>query len=99
VDREIKLLGKGAVRLRGSHGCADSISSNIAEGQGRRTSRDFLHFLGIARGSLAEIETQLFIAARLGYIHDADEAALNATIVELHRILNGLISSLQRRSG
>jgi four helix bundle protein len=78
---------------------AVSIPSNIAEGQGRRTSRDFLHFLAIARGSLAEIETQLFIAARLGYVGNADEVALNARIVELHRILNGLINSLQKRSG
>jgi four helix bundle protein len=75
-----------------------SISSNVAEGQSRRTSRDFLHFLGIARGSLAEVETQLVIASRLGYVTPVDEKLLNDRITELHRILSGLIASLERRA-
>jgi four helix bundle protein len=49
---------------------AVSIPSNIAEGQGRDTTRDFLGFLGIARGSLQELETQLTLACRLGYIDE-----------------------------
>jgi four helix bundle protein len=75
-----------------------SISSNIAEGQSRRTSRDFLHFLGIARGSLAEVETQLHIATRLLCVSSEDGKRLNDRILELHRILSGLIASLERRS-
>ncbi|MFZ1086951.1 MAG: four helix bundle protein [Terracidiphilus sp.] len=46
--------------------CAISIPSNIAEGQGRSSEREFLHFLSIARGSNCEVQTQLEIARRLG---------------------------------
>jgi four helix bundle protein len=54
--------------------CAISIPSNIAEGQGRSSEREFLHFLGIARGSNCELQTQLEIARRLGL---ADTQLLN----------------------
>lgn len=77
---------------------AVSISSNIAEGQSRRSTRDFLHFLGIARGSLAEVETQLHIAAKLSYIESSAEKSLNEQVLELHRVLSGPIASLERRS-
>jgi len=51
---------------------AVSVPSNIAEGQGRLSKRDFRHFLGQARGSLLELETQLTIASNLGYLdHDS----------------------------
>ena len=54
--------------------CAISIPSNIAEGQGRSSEREFLHFLSIARGSNCELQTQLEIARRLGL---ADTQLLN----------------------
>jgi four helix bundle protein len=49
---------------------AISIPSNIAEGAARNGSREFVHFLGIARGSLSELDTQLTIAGNLGYLAD-----------------------------
>ncbi len=52
---------------------AVSIPSNIAEGQGRQTTRDFLTYLSIARGSLQEVETQILIATRLDYIAESEK--------------------------
>lgn len=67
-----------------------SIPSNIAEGQGRNSRREFHHFLGNARGSLFEVETQLNIAARLNYISTqiADQLLQSASLIG--RLLNGL---------
>jgi four helix bundle protein len=73
---------------------AVSIPSNIAEGQGRGTTKDFLHFLYVARGSLQEAETQVLIASRLSYVGDACRDSLLARSTEVSRILNGLINSL-----
>ena len=50
-----------------------SIPSNIAEGCGRETNRELYHFLNVASGSLAEVETQVYIAYTLGYIEDLSE--------------------------
>jgi four helix bundle protein len=72
---------------------AVSIPSNIAEGQARRTTGEFLQFLGHARGSLAEVETQLLISKELGYL--ADPQTLITQLSEISRILAGLISSLE----
>jgi four helix bundle protein len=74
-----------------------SIPSNIAEGQGRNTRRDFVNFLCIARGSLKEVETQIIIAKRLAYLPHAEEVALIEQIAEVGRILNGLINSLTEK--
>lgn len=71
---------------------AVSIPSNIAEGQGRLTRGEFRQFLGIARGSYAELETQLLIANNLGYLSKPDE--LMDRLAEVGRMLNGLLSSL-----
>ena len=69
-----------------------SVPSNIAEGFGRSTNKDFSHFLSQARGSLFEVETQLLISKDLGYVEDVSE--LIADIAELGKILNGLIRKL-----
>ena len=76
---------------------AVSIPSNIAEGQGRCTTGEFRQFLGHARGSLLEVETQIFISANLGYLSESQRAVLFKHTAEVGRILNGLINSLEDR--
>lgn len=78
---------------------AVSIPSNVAEGQGRLTEGEFRQFLGHARGSLLELETQLEIARRLKYLRDTDYGSLSRQSSELGRILNGLIGSDLTRGG
>jgi len=73
---------------------AVSVPSNIAEGQGRLTEKEFRQFLGNARGSLAEVETQIIISKDLDFINDQDFKNLSAMITEVGRVLNGLISSV-----
>ncbi len=75
--------------------CAVSIPSNIAEGQGRATRGEFQQFLGHARGSLYELETQIVIAAKLGYVELVERDRLLAESRELGRTLNALITSLK----
>jgi four helix bundle protein len=72
--------------------CAVSVPSNIAEGQGRLTRGEFRQFLGHAKGSLAELETQLIIAEKLGYLKEP--RALVNQLAEVARLLNGLLNSL-----
>lgn len=74
---------------------AVSVPSNIAEGQAHYSHREFLHFLRHSAGSLAELETQLLIAERLGYIDHPPTSALLKKVHEVGRILNGLIASLR----
>jgi four helix bundle protein len=74
---------------------AVSVPSNIAEGQGRTTRGEFLQFLGHARGSLYELETQAVIASSLGYVSTQERDCLLSEAQELGRVLNGLISSLK----
>jgi four helix bundle protein len=77
---------------------AVSVPSNIAEGQGRATKGEFVQFLGHARGSLYEVETQMVIAANLHYLAPDRRNVLSDRIAELSRILNGLIASLQKKT-
>lgn len=69
-----------------------SVPSNIAEGSARQTARDFRHFLGIAKGSLAEVDTQLVLAVELGYVSDIEK--LEGEILSLVKMINAFISSL-----
>jgi four helix bundle protein len=78
---------------------AVSIPSNIAEGKGRYSPRDFQHFLKQARGSVHEVETQIVIAQDLGYLQKNQATILLSQCEELGRILNGLISSLRKAEG
>ena len=77
--------------------CAISIPSNIAEGHARGTTREFLRFLSIALGSTAELETQLQLASRLGYVDQSALDDLQQQAGEIGRMLQGLRASLQRR--
>jgi four helix bundle protein len=74
---------------------AVSIPSNIAEGQAHYSKREFTHYLRHARGSLAELETQVRISLRLHYLPDTQADALLKQADELGRMLSGLISSLK----
>ena len=73
---------------------AVSVASNIAEGQGRLTKGEFCHFLGQARGSLLELETQLSIAVDLRFLSGDEFGKLQKNSVEVRKLLNGLIESL-----
>ena len=77
---------------------AVSIPSNIAEGQGRLSEKEFRHFPGQARGSLMEVETQLQIAENLSYLPKEQTAAPMQSCAEVGRILNGLIASVSKQS-
>lgn len=72
-----------------------SIPSNIAEGNSRRSVADYLQFLKIARGSCAEVETQLIIAQNLKFLNEELYLKLNQDIIEISKMLNGLINSLK----
>ena len=74
---------------------AVSVASNIAEGQGRLSRREFRHFLGLARGSLLEMETQVVIAENLGYLSKVEAQRLALASGEVSRLLHGLMQSLQ----
>lgn len=76
---------------------AISIASNIAEGAGRGHTREYIHHLFIARGSLFEVETQLIAAEQLGYTTKACIDAVLALTSEVGKMLNGLIGSLERK--
>jgi four helix bundle protein len=78
---------------------AVSVPSNIAEGKARYSNRDFVRFLRQARGSLAEIETQVLIAQQRRYLPDAQVTTLTKRLDELGRILSGLINSLGKTDG
>ena len=73
---------------------AVSIPSNIAEGKGRRTDKEFLLFLHHARGSVFEVESQLTIAGLLGYIPESEVRRLGNSAGEIARMLSGLIKAI-----
>ncbi len=76
---------------------AASIPANIAEGAERNATREFLQFLGIASGSLAEVETFLILAQKLGMMSSEQSALLQEQAAEVGRMLNGLKRSLRSK--
>lgn len=71
--------------------CAVSVPSNIAEGCGRQTAKETIHFLHIARGSIYELETQLILASDLNYISSGTNTVLEE-IERVKKLLNGFIN-------
>ena len=78
---------------------AVSVPSNIAEGHARQSTGEFRQFLGHALGSLMEIDTQILIAQRLGYVDPKLSADLCGRTVEVGKLLNGLLRSLKGSRG
>jgi four helix bundle protein len=74
---------------------AVSVPSNIAEGKGRFSRKELVQFLFHARGSLRELETQILIAGRLGYLDSKTTDLLCSESAEIARMLNGLVSRFQ----
>jgi len=77
---------------------AVSVVSNIAEGQGRKSRGEFEQFLGHAKGSLAELETQLLLANALGYLSNDRLNELLARCDAVSRLVNGLMQSLRAKA-
>ena len=73
---------------------AVSLPSNIAEGHGRNSRKEFNHFLGIALGSLAELETQLILAQHLNYLTEEEISPALQNADEIGKMLKGLQKSL-----
>jgi four helix bundle protein len=73
---------------------SSSIAANIAEGQARRTKGEFLQFLGMARGSLAEVETFLELSERLRYLNTARRETLMDQCANINKMLHGLMRTL-----
>ena len=73
-----------------------SVPSNIAEGQGRTSTKEFLHHLSIGYGSLCEVETQILIAHRLGYLEKRELESLDEMTSEVGRLINGLSNKLPK---
>jgi len=74
---------------------AVSIPSNIAEGQARRSTGEFIQFVSHAEGSVAELDTQLLIAVDLSYCSSSEAQALFDLLLELRKMLNSLRRKLQ----
>jgi four helix bundle protein len=70
-----------------------SVPSNSAEGSARRTTREFVAFLHVARGSLAEVETQLMLARRVGYLEAKMILESEELINEVGRLLNAVLAA------
>ncbi|HVT73503.1 MAG TPA: four helix bundle protein [Lacunisphaera sp.] len=77
---------------------AVSVSSNIAEGQARHTSGEFIQFISHAEGSVAELDTQLFLTVELGFVTPDQAAESFGLIGDLRRMLNGLRRKLASAS-
>lgn len=76
---------------------AISIAANIAEGAGRKSHREFAHFLSNSQGSASEVDTELLIAHRLSFLGQNDYGTLRSSLDEIGRMLTGLTRHVQQR--
>jgi four helix bundle protein len=76
--------------------CSVSIPSNIAEGWGRLSKKNYIQFLRISKGSLYELETQILITKQLNYINDSE--TVESLIIEISKMLNSLIRKLEEKN-
>lgn len=74
-----------------------SIPSNIAEGQARRTTGDYVRFVSIAEGSLAELETQTIVSMELEFCHKNETGEIFSLMLEVRKMLNALRRSLSAK--
>lgn len=70
---------------------SSSVPSNLAEGAGRQTRKEFINYLHIAQGSLSELDTHLELARRLGYLGQDSWTALDGKVERIDKMLSGLI--------
>ncbi len=75
--------------------CSVSVPSNIAEGRGRGSDKEFIRFLNIALGSVYELQTQLELALSFNYISNYDE--INELSIEVEKMINSLINSKKQK--
>ncbi len=76
-----------------------SVPSNIAEGAARQTGKEFIQYLHMAQASLSELDTQVEIAKRLGYLEDKPWASLDVQMERIDKMLSGLIRRLKTAGG
>ncbi len=74
-----------------------SVPANIAEGWGRGSTKEYIQFLKIARGSLTELDTHLIVSGELGYIHGAELESVETALSDVGKMLNRLIKSLDAK--
>ena len=74
---------------------AVSVPSNIAEGQSRNSAKEFIHFLSMSRGSLAELETQLLLCVGLGYVQEGALTDIFLNIGSIGRMIKSLMNTLE----
>ena len=77
---------------------AVSIPANIAEGAARKSDKEFLQFLFVSQGSTSEVETEILIAYRLGFLSDSNFELINKTLDDIGRMITGLSNHLKRKT-
>ncbi len=100
VYRLVKLLPREELFALSSQmrRAAVSIASNIAEKQGRNSAKEFLQFIAIAKGSNSELETQLLICVRVGYMEEQTIQVALSLITEIAKMLSSLSRTLATRN-